>query len=109
MKKNLKKEVGKTGKGGKTVKGEKKDRGKRGCEQVIISNEIRGAKKLPRLVSLFSGCGGLDKGFELAGFERVFANDFDKDAQRVFKKNLGDIDPRDIRTIPSSDIPTTIP
>jgi DNA (cytosine-5)-methyltransferase 1 len=106
MKKNLKKEVGKTGKCGKTVKGEKKDRGKRGCEQVIISNEIRGAKKLPRLVSLFSGCGGLDKGFELAGFERVFANDFDKDAQRVFKKNLGDIDPRDIRTIPSSDIPS---
>lgn len=35
----------------------------------------------PRMVSLFSGCGGLDKGFELAGFQRVFANDFDKDAK----------------------------
>lgn len=59
----------------------------------------------PRLVSLFSGCGGMDKGFELAGFWRVFANDFDKDAQAVFRKNLGEIDPRDVRTIPSDEIP----
>lgn len=44
-------------------------------------------------------------GFELAGFKRVFANDFDKDAQRVFQRNLGDIDPRDIRKIPTSEIP----
>jgi DNA (cytosine-5)-methyltransferase 1 len=103
MKKNFKKEVGKAA--GKSGNAAKKNCGKKACEQVAISNQIRGAEKLPRLVSLFSGCGGLDKGFELAGFERVFANDFDKDAQRVFTKNLGDIDPRDIRTIPSSDIP----
>ena len=45
------------------------------------------------------------KGFELAGFRRVFANDFDNDAQAVFRKNLGDIDPRDVRTIPSDEIP----
>lgn len=60
----------------------------------------------PRLVSLFSGCGGMDKGFELAGFKRVFANDFDKDAQAVFRKNLGEIDPRDVRKIPSEEIPS---
>ena len=30
----------------------------------------------PRLISLFSGCGGLDLGFEKAGFKRVWANDF---------------------------------
>lgn len=59
----------------------------------------------PRLVSLFSGCGGMDKGFELAGFNRVWANDFDKDAQRIFKLNLGDIDCRDITKVPVSDIP----
>ena len=59
----------------------------------------------PKVVSLFSGCGGLDKGFELAGFERVWANDFDKDAQRVFALNFGPIDGRDIRTVPVEDIP----
>ena len=31
-------------------------------------------------MSLFSGCGGMDKGFEDAGYSRVWANDFDKDA-----------------------------
>ena len=59
----------------------------------------------PRLVSLFSGCGGMDKGFESAGFNRVWANDIDADAQAVFKLNLGDIDERDIRTVPVDDIP----
>lgn len=61
--------------------------------------------KKPRLVSLFSGCGGMDKGFELAGFERVWANDFDKDAQAVFRLNFGEIDGRDIRDVPVDDIP----
>ena len=59
----------------------------------------------PRLVSLFSGCGGMDKGFEDAGYSRVWANDFDKDAQAVFRLNLGEIDGRDITTVPVDDIP----
>lgn len=64
------------------------------------------AKRIkPRLVSLFSGCGGIDKGFEQAGYKRVWANDFDKDAQAVFKLNLGEIDGRDIREVPVEEIP----
>ena len=59
----------------------------------------------PRLVSLFSGCGGMDVGFDKAGYHRVWANDFDADAQAVFKLNLGEIDGRDITTIPVEDIP----
>ena len=68
-------------------------------------NKKKRDAKAPRLVSLFSGCGGMDKGFEMAGYERVWANDFDKDAQAVFRLNLGDIDCRDITTVPVDDIP----
>ena len=32
-----------------------------------------------KIVSLFSGAGGLDLGFQKAGFNIIFANEFDKD------------------------------
>ena len=65
------------------------------------------SKKAPRLVSLFSGCGGLDRGFERAGFEVVWANDFDPDAQAAYNLNFGEgsIDTRDILTVGVEDIP----
>jgi len=47
----------------------------------------------------------MDKGFEDAGYQRVWANDFDADAQAVFKLNLGEIDGRDITKVPVEDIP----
>ncbi len=38
-------------------------------------------------ISLFSGAGGLDVGFEKAGFETVFANEFDHDAAEAWRAN----------------------
>lgn len=75
----------------------------------VFNNKLRGNTMNPnnpiRLVSLFSGCGGFDLGFEQAGFQRVWANDFDKDAQAIFSLNLGEIDGRDIRDVPAEEIP----
>lgn len=39
------------------------------------------------VISLFSGCGGLDLGFEKAGFEIPIANEFDKMIWETFKIN----------------------
>lgn len=38
-------------------------------------------------ISLFTGAGGLDVGFERAGFEIVFANELDADAANTWKSN----------------------
>lgn len=40
-----------------------------------------------KLISLFSGCGGLDLGFERAGFDIPVANEFDKKIWETFKAN----------------------
>jgi DNA (cytosine-5)-methyltransferase 1 len=71
----------------------------------IIGHEKTEIGQAPRMISLFSGCGGLDLGFERAGFKRVWANDFDADAQAVYTLNLGDIDGRDILQVGEADIP----
>lgn len=59
----------------------------------------------PKLISLFSGCGGMDYGFKKAGFDIVWANDFDSDAQTVYALNIGQIDKRDILSVDESEIP----
>ncbi|WP_339216313.1 DNA cytosine methyltransferase [Ornithinibacillus sp. FSL M8-0202] len=60
----------------------------------------------PTVVSLFAGAGGMDKGFVNAGFDILWANDFEKDAVETYKKNIGNhIVLGDITTIDSSDIP----
>ena len=41
-----------------------------------------------KVISMFSGAGGLDLGFCYAGHEIVWANDFDKDAVETYKLNF---------------------
>lgn len=43
-----------------------------------------------RIVSLFSGAGGLDLGFTKAGHDIVWANDSFVDAVKTYKNNIGD-------------------
>lgn len=59
----------------------------------------------PKMVSLFSGCGGLDMGFKAAGYDIIWANDFDSDAQAVYRINIGQIDGRDIMSVGEDEIP----
>jgi DNA (cytosine-5)-methyltransferase 1 len=59
-----------------------------------------------KVVSLFSGIGGLDKGFEDAGFDVIWANDFDKYAVQTYSANYKNkIVYGDINDILLSDIP----
>jgi len=74
-----------------------------------VSNKIVSAKTL----SLFSGCGGLDLGFHMAGYNTIWANDIDEWATKTYAHNFDGkiickdielIDPFQDRTIPKSDL-----
>ena len=64
----------------------------------------------PKVVSLFSGCGGMDLGFKQAGYELIWANDFEKAACETYEKNLGkhivhgDITQLNLSKIPDCDL-----
>ena len=57
--------------------------------------------------SLFSGIGGIDLGFMQAGFDIVWANEFDRDAAKTYRHNFGGdhLVERDIKSVKSEDIP----
>lgn len=67
----------------------------------------------PKVISLFSGCGGLDLGFRQQGYDTVWANDIDEWAAATYRRNLGDamvckniekINPAKDKSIPACDL-----
>ena len=67
-------------------------------------------EKKPQLISLFSGCGGMDLPFHKAGFKVVWAIDSNKYACKTFSRNIADviindsIENIDIAQVPEADI-----
>jgi DNA (cytosine-5)-methyltransferase 1 len=59
-----------------------------------------------KVVSTFSGCGGACLGFEMAGFEIVWASEFVEEARRTYQANHPGVpvDGRDIREVTAEEI-----
>ncbi len=59
------------------------------------------------LISLFSGAGGLDRGFHNAGFKTLVANEFDSKICPTFRANFPDVNliEGDIKKVPSELFP----
>lgn len=75
--------------------------------------EKSGSQYRPKVVSIFSGCGGLDLGFHMEGYETIWANDFAEWACRSFAgyfgsviccKDIAEIDPFTDKSIPACDL-----
>lgn len=60
-----------------------------------------------KIVCFFAGAGGLDLGFQKAGFDVVWANEYDKDIWETYQKNHRNtiLDKRSIVDIPSHEVP----
>jgi DNA (cytosine-5)-methyltransferase 1 len=80
-------------------------RGGRTAEAVEFVSERKG--KLMRFISLFSGIGGFDLGFERAGMECAAQVEFDEQASAVLARHWPDV-PRfkDVRGVGKHNLPT---
>ena len=59
------------------------------------------------IVSFFAGAGGLDLGFEKAGFNVAWANEYDKEIWETYEKNHPNtiLDRRSIVNIDENEVP----
>mgnify|MGYP000009270055 FL=1 len=60
------------------------------------------------IISLFAGCGGLDLGFERAGFNVIWANECDSSIFETYRKNHPNtmLNTTDVRLLKDQDIPS---
>lgn len=68
--------------------------------------EVKLDKNKYKVISLFSGAGGMDLGFIEAGFQIIWANDVFSEAIETYRNNIGEhVVSGDITMISSDDIP----
>lgn len=63
---------------------------------------------MKKVVSFFAGVGGIDLAFENAGFNVIWANEYDKNASKTYSKNFHNkLVVEDIKLLKLSDIPNS--
>jgi len=60
-----------------------------------------------KIAAFFAGAGGLDLGFEQAGFDVIYANEYDKQIWETYEKNhpKTQLDRRSLRKVDADDVP----